>query len=212
MDEFRKVEHLGAKFKVNRQGKVYVWKYRKNEWEEAKQKLNKDGYPYVSGYNPIKQRCATVCVHILVAKAFIPNPENLPEVNHKDYNRANPDVDNLGWVTHGDNVRYSSNAGRYSQRVGELNPNYGNKTLHNKYLANKEYAKEKQSRPGKQNGRAKRCELKYNGAVIGIFSYLRQAVYYLYDNNLLPRRSHPESHIQLLKRPEGYMGYQIIVI
>jgi len=46
-------------------------------------------------------------VHRLVAKAFIPNPNNYPCVNHKDENRLNNHVDNLEWCTHLYNVRYS---------------------------------------------------------------------------------------------------------
>lgn len=42
----------------------------------------------------------TFRVNILVAKAFIPNPENKPTVNHKDHNRLNNNVDNLEWATH----------------------------------------------------------------------------------------------------------------
>lgn len=39
-------------------------------------------------------------IHRLVAKAFIPNPNNYAEVNHKDYDRYNNRVDNLEWVSH----------------------------------------------------------------------------------------------------------------
>lgn len=43
-------------------------------------------------------------VHRLVAQAFIPNPNNLPEVNHKDKNTQNAKVDNLEWCTRKDNL------------------------------------------------------------------------------------------------------------
>ena len=46
-------------------------------------------------------------VHRLVAEAFIPNPQNLSEVNHKDKNKFNNHVDNLEWCTRQYNVNYS---------------------------------------------------------------------------------------------------------
>lgn len=55
------------------------------------------GYMYVSLSNMDRGR--TFTVHRLVAKAFIPNPENNPVVNHKDENKANNCVDNLEWCT-----------------------------------------------------------------------------------------------------------------
>lgn len=46
-------------------------------------------------------------VHRLVAKAFIPNPESLPTVNHKDGDPSNNKVENLEWMSYSDNHRHS---------------------------------------------------------------------------------------------------------
>lgn len=52
-------------------------------------------------------------VNRLVAEAFIPNPDNLPLVMHKDNNRANNCVDNLAWGTHSENNQYMYDCGRH---------------------------------------------------------------------------------------------------
>lgn len=54
-------------------------------------------------------------IHRLVAEAFIPNPDNLPQVNHKDENKLNNNVTNLEWCT----PQYNSNYGTRNERMGK---------------------------------------------------------------------------------------------
>lgn len=56
-------------------------------------------------------------IHRLVAEAFIPNPDCLPQVNHKDENKLNNEVSNLEWCTQDYNAKYSASLhpGRYSK-------------------------------------------------------------------------------------------------
>lgn len=76
---------------------------------------NKYGYLQVGlcKYGKVK----TFLVHRLVAEAFIPNPNNLPEVNHKDERPWNNAVSNLEWC---DRV-YNNNYGTRNKRISQAN-------------------------------------------------------------------------------------------
>ena len=64
------------------------------------------GYLYVSLSKDGKKKNPKV--HRLVAESFIPNPDNLPQVNHIDEDKSNNRVDNLEWVTSLDNLNHSN--------------------------------------------------------------------------------------------------------
>lgn len=87
-----------------------------------KPRKNEDGYLIVTmGSSRIRR--TSKFVHRIVAELFLPNPKGLSDVDHKDGNRANPDISNLEWVTHEENVRRSQERGNHiGKATGEKNP------------------------------------------------------------------------------------------
>ena len=89
--------------RYSRNGKEYL---QLHKGRILKTRLNPSGYPYVNLYKDGVMISKTL--HRLVAIAFIPNPDNLPFINHKDENPANPSISNLEWCTPSYNVNYGT--------------------------------------------------------------------------------------------------------
>lgn len=92
-------------YQISNTGKVKGLKRNK----VLKPILQRSGYYYVDLQR--KRRL----VHRLVAEAFIDNPDNLPEVNHKDEDKVNNSVENLEWC----DSKYNANYGTRNKRRGK---------------------------------------------------------------------------------------------
>jgi hypothetical protein len=77
-----------------------------------------------------KRKHPTEFVHRLVAEAFIPNPDNLPQVNHIDYDRKNNKMTNLEWCTAKGNMEHSHDRLFNHKNICRSNTGY-------KYICNK---------------------------------------------------------------------------
>lgn len=98
--EWRDVE-LNNKYEVSTKGTVRI---RETKHELSTHVIN-TGYERVDIHGTGEYKGQLV--HRIVAKAFIPNPENKPQVNHKDGDRLNNNVENLEWVTDEENAQHS---------------------------------------------------------------------------------------------------------
>ena len=93
---WKDIEGYEGRYKVSNTGKVYSITTNR---EMATS--NNTSYLGVTLYKDGKPKFKLV--HRLVAQAFIPNPENKPEVNHIDHNTHNNNIANLEWVTKDEN-------------------------------------------------------------------------------------------------------------
>lgn len=89
-----------------------VWSYRNQKF--LKPLEGKDGYLYVN--LTVKRKIKHCAIHRLVAEAYIPNPENKPQVNHKDENKEHNWINNLEWMTAKENVNYGTRNARVAEK------------------------------------------------------------------------------------------------
>ena len=105
--EFRTSSMLPEGYTVNEDGEV------KNPDGKTLRNFDKNRVGYVRIGIRVKQKLNRTSVHRLVADAFIPNPDNLPQVNHKNGVKDDNRLENLEWMSPSANMRHALRTGLF---------------------------------------------------------------------------------------------------
>ena len=113
MSQFEPIEGYNGYYSISEEGEV---------WSEKSKKFlsiypDKDGYLLCGITHAGKRKLHKI--HRLVALTFIPNPENKPQVNHIDGNKANNHIDNLEWASAKENINHAWASGLSKSKLTE---------------------------------------------------------------------------------------------
>lgn len=124
---WKPVENYEGLYEVSNLGRIKslertVWNKGRGYYKTVPERIlkpsnNGQGYLFVNLCKDGKMKNCRV--HRLVGQAFIPNPNNLPQINHKDENKGNNMVENLEWCS----SKYNNNYGTHNQRMAEKQRN-----------------------------------------------------------------------------------------
>lgn len=107
-------------YQVSNLGRIKSLNYNHRNIEQVRKlDISNKGYPCIllSKNGKHKKRS----VHRIVAETFIPNLGNLPQVNHIDGNKQNNNVNNLEWVTNGENEKHAYDMNLKKKNCGKKN-------------------------------------------------------------------------------------------
>lgn len=121
IEKWKDIDGYEGYYQVSNFGEVRTvgHKYQRKGFHKIKLHNNRNGYWLADLHknNLYKSKA----IHRLVAKAFLPNPNNFPEVNHIDGNKANNCVDNLEWVSKSQNKWHACNVlGQRTNRIKDF--------------------------------------------------------------------------------------------
>lgn len=107
-EKWKYIEGTGNMYMISNHGRVKSFK--RDSGGVILSNTNRYGW-YLTRQLIINGERKTLRIHRLVAEYFIPNPENKPQVNHKDGNKQNNHYSNLEWVTPHENIHHAINNG-----------------------------------------------------------------------------------------------------
>ena len=183
---WKDIKGYEGKYQVNQVGQVRSMNYlRTGKVKRLSPGLSSDGYLQVGLYKDGKYY--HYLVHRLVAEAFIPNPNNLPQVNHIDENKTNNCVWNLEWCDAKYNSNYGTKIERYSKarRGKQLSEETkakiseamkGNKNMLGKQHSEEAKKKISEAKKGKDNPKAQPViMIDMNNNILACFYYIKEA-------------------------------------
>ena len=129
-------------YEISNYGNVKVLYFKNNLtnqkiYKPRLKKVRKDKYGYLVVTLHKNQKSKTYKIHRLVAEAFIKNPKNKPQINHKDGNKQNNYINNLEWCNNRENIKHA-------YKIGLQKPSYKKIfqfDLNNNFIKEWEYMK-----------------------------------------------------------------------
>lgn len=117
------ISNLGrVKIKENVSMRMNMGKMRNYVQRELIMSNTFDGNYYKVGLVDERGKVKQIHIHRLLATHFIPNPNNLPQVNHIDGNKKNNDLSNLEWVTRSQNMKHAVDVLGFKPNTTGINP------------------------------------------------------------------------------------------
>lgn len=126
MEIWKDIPGYEGKYQVSNYGRVKsIARYRKSKNDTVvfvpekvlKGKIDKDGYVEYALCAGTHKKMKYYRAHRLVAVAFIPNPNNLPIINHKDCNPGNNCVENLEWCDYSFNRNWGTCPDNFNHQI-----------------------------------------------------------------------------------------------